>query len=181
MPQRDVAAKRYAQAVASMAADAGAWDAWLDNLAALRVVLTEPSAVAFFLSSKVALEAKYRALDEALAAQLAEARSLAKLLVRKQRTALIEGIEDAFREMVNDTRGVATARVTTAVALDDGGRESVQTAVRRLTSAQTVELEEAVDPAILGGAVIQIGDHIIDGSVRTRLTGLRRSIAGSIG
>ena len=81
MPQRDVAAKRYAQAVASMAADAGAWDAWLDNLAALRVVLTEPSAAAFFLSSKVALEAKYRALDEALAAQLAEARSLAKLLV----------------------------------------------------------------------------------------------------
>ena len=53
--------------------------------------------------------------------------------------------------------------------------------VRASTGASDVDLDEQVDRDILGGAIVQIGDHIIDGSVRTRLRGLRRSISGSIG
>jgi len=53
--------------------------------------------------------------------------------------------------------------------------------VRASTGATDVQLDEQIDREILGGAIVQVGDHIIDGSVRTRLRGLRRSIAGSIG
>ena len=59
-------------------------------------------------------------------------------------------------------------------------RAFIEDAVRRATGATEVQLSEQTDRTILGGAIIQIGDHIVDGSVRARLAGLRRNIAGSI-
>ena len=70
--------------------------------------------------------------------------------------------------------------MTTAQPLDGAARASVVDAVRRATGATEVQLSEQTDRTILGGAIIQIGDHIVDGSVRARLAGLRRNIAGSI-
>ena len=67
--------------------------------------------------------------------------------------------------------------MTTAVPLSTDARSAVEDAVRRYTNAESVSLSETVDRQIIGGAVVKIGDRIIDGSVRTRLSTMRRSLA----
>ena len=180
MPGRDVAAKRYAQAVFALAREDGAFDRWRADLQALRVLAADPTVGAFLLSTKVPEERKFAALEQGLSGSHPHALNLAKLLVRKNRVGIIDEIADAFEELLNAERGLVIAQVTTAVPLTDAGRSSIAAAVRRATGAATVELREAVSRDILGGAVLQIGDHLVDGSVRTRLQNLRSSIAGSV-
>ena len=181
MPRIEVAAKRYAEAIFAIARDEGALERWQTDLDALAALVAEATVAEFLLSSKVDEARKFAVIDQALAGSDAKMVSLAKLLVRKQRVGISDQIAEAFREMCNEERGLAIASVTTAVALNDEGRNAVVTAIQRLTDATEVQLAESVDRTILGGAIVRIGDHIIDGSVRTRLSGLRRNIAGSIG
>ena len=178
MPPRDPAAKRYADAVFAIASEGGTADRWVSDLDDLVALFANADAAAFFVSTRVAQTDKEQVIDRAMADAAPEGRNLAKLLVRKRRTRLADQIRDAFRARLNSERGVAEAVVTTAVPLSDDARAAVEAAVRSYTNADTVELTEQVDSAILGGAVVRIGDRIIDGSVRTRLNSLRRSVAG---
>ena len=147
----------------------------MDDIAEL---FREPTVAAYLASTRVAAADREALLDRALPDLQQDARNFAKLLVRKRRAALADGVREAFAERLQTTRGIAAAEVTTAVALDDDARAAVEAAVRRFTDAESVQLAERVDPAILGGAVVRIGDRIIDGSVRTRLAAMRRSLAG---
>ena len=181
MPRIEVAARRYAQAIFEIARDESALDSWQAALDTLAALMTDATVTEFLLSSKVEEARKFAVLDQALAGSDAKMRNLAKILVRKQRIGISDQIAEAYREMSNEERGLAIATVTTAVALNDEGRRAVVNAIQRLTDASEVQLEESVDREILGGAIVRIGDHIIDGSVRTKLSGLRRNIAGSMG
>ena len=180
MPRRDAAAKRYAQAVLAIAEDEGTLDRWAADLAMLHALTAEATVGAFLRSTKVEEARKHEILDQGMTGADPKAVSLAKLLVRKNRIGIVDQIAEAFGELLNVERGIAIGRVTTAVAMTDEGRASVIEAIRRTTGATEVQLEEVVDRDVLGGAVIQIGDHIVDGSVRSRLAGLRRTIAGSL-
>ena len=179
MQARDPAAKRYADAVFGIAADSGGFDAWASDLDDIAALFADPNAAAYFISSRFTQADKESVVDRALPDAQAPARSLAKLLIRKRRTALAPQIGAAFRDRANAARGVASAAVTTAVPLGGDARAVVVEAVRGYTGADSVELDEQVDPAVIGGAVVRIGDRIIDGSVRARLASLRRSLAGS--
>ena len=179
MQARDPAAKRYADAVFGIAAESGEFDAWASDLDDVASLFADAAAAAFFVSSRFTQADKGAVIDRALPDAREEARSLAKLLVRKRRAALAPQIADAFRDRTNAARGVAAATVTTAVPLADDARSAVVEAVRGYTGAESVDLDEQIDAAVIGGAVLQIGDRIIDGSVRTRLASLRRSLAGS--
>ncbi len=181
MPRSEVAAKRYAQAAFAIATADDSVDAWQTALDGLAALTADPTVGRYLQTTKVEEATKFATLDHALAGVDPKARSLAKLLVRKRRTALAGDIARVFSGLVNVARGRASARVTTARALTDDGRASLVRSVRASTGATDVDLDEQVDREILGGAIVQIGDHIIDGSVRTRLRGLRRSISGSIG
>ena len=179
MQARDPAAKRYADAVFGIAADSGEFDAWASDLDDVAALFADAGAAAYFISSRFTQADKEAVIDRALPDAQAPARSLAKLLVRKRRAALAPQIADAFRDRTNAARGVAVATVTTAVPLADDARAAVVVAVRGYTGAESVDLDEQVDASVIGGAVVRIGDRIIDGSVRARLASLRRSLAGS--
>ena len=181
MPGSEVAARRYAEAAFAIAKADGTLPAWETALSGLARLVADPTVGAYLETNKVESPAKFATLDQALGAVEPKARNLAKLLVLKRRIGLAGEVETAFRALIDAERGVARARVTTATALNDASRQSIVAAVRRSTGATEVQLEERVDRELLGGAVVQVGDHVIDGSVRTRLGGLRRNIAGSIG
>ncbi len=177
MPQSDPAARRYADAVFGIAHDTASHDRWLSDLGEIAQLFSEPTVYGFLSSTRVTQEQKEAVLDQALPDVQRNASNFAKLLVRKRRANLAAQIVDAFRERLNDVRGIAEATVTTAVPLSDEARAAVEAAVRSYTEAETVSLNETVDSQIIGGAVVQIGDRIIDGSVRTRLATMRRSLA----
>jgi len=115
-------------------------------------------------------------LAAATAAEPADVRSLMRLLVERDRIALLPDIARAYGTLVDRRAGIADARITTAVALTQAQRDDY---VRRLerTSGTTVRATFAVDPALLGGAKVQVGDRLVDASLAAQLAELGAQLA----
>src|SRR5690606_16184342 len=78
------------------------------------------------------------------------------------------GIAEAFEAMADEHAGIAKARLTTAIELSDEQRKAIEEQLSR-SLGKTVRATTEVDPAILGGIIIRVGDQLVDGSIRTRL------------
>jgi len=172
----DQAAKRYAQAAFALAQESGAIAAWRSDLEDIAQVLSESQAAAWFASSKVSFEERSAALGRVLEIQPL-AMNLARLLVFRGRARQARAVANAFAAIADAAEGIEDAEVVTAVALDQAQRENI---VAQLSAAfgKRIRLTARVDPAVIGGIVVRVGDRQIDGSIRTRLRQLRRELAG---
>jgi len=94
------------------------------------------------------------------------------VLIDKHRIGFLHDIIEEFRAQVAEAHGIVVARVTTVVPLDDGARRKLIEKLAAKTGKK-IELDEKVDPSILGGTIVILGDQIIDGSVRHKLSLLR--------
>ena len=93
----------------------------------------------------------------------------------KGRLSLIREIHTAFARLREEQQNRVDATVTTATALNDEQRQRVIDSIGQRTGKQ-VTLREHVDPEILGGLVVQVGDERLDGSVASRLGRIERSL-----
>lgn len=173
---RDVAGRRYALAVmAFLVEDDAATDAWTAAVDGLEALTSDGAYVAALQADGVTDETFQtivrRVVPEIGASQL----NLLRLLRRKGRLGLGPSIASYYRELLDERRGVARAQVRTAVEIDDELRANFSEQLARLTGL-TVMLETEVDPDLIGGAVIRIGDRMIDGSTRSALRGMRQRL-----
>jgi F-type H+-transporting ATPase subunit delta len=97
------------------------------------------------------------------------------LLAERGSLALLPAIVLEYGARLNESQGRAQAQVTTAVALSDTQRDRLGGLLRDMLERDVV-IEAAVDPEVIGGVVVQVGDQIIDGSVRARLEALKRQL-----
>jgi ATP synthase F1 delta subunit len=104
-----------------------------------------------------------------------DALGLALLIVERQHVEGVKQVRDEFERLYDNYRGQAHAELTTAAPLDDDLREQVKADLQRVTGKRII-LHERVDPTILGGAIARVGDTLIDGSVRRKLSLLRQQI-----
>lgn len=102
--------------------------------------------------------------------------NLMLLLASRNLVHLLPAIADRFQELLDAHNGVSRAEAVSAVPLDDGQRRSVERALADMYGGE-IRLTSRVDPEILGGMVIRIGDKVLDGSARTRLQNMRRELA----
>ena len=98
------------------------------------------------------------------------------ILTSKNREAALENVASEFQLQYNLLRGVQTAEVTSAVALTPELRTQMQQLVTQQTGLTQVQLSEKVDPELIGGFVLRVGDRQLDDSVRTGLRKLRTSL-----
>jgi F-type H+-transporting ATPase subunit delta len=98
------------------------------------------------------------------------------LLLETDRIALVPQIALAFGDLVDRREGVAKARITTAVPLKEPEQRELVSRLER-ESGRKLRATFAVDPMLIGGAKVQIGDHLIDSSVRAKLVALGRQLA----
>jgi F-type H+-transporting ATPase subunit delta len=169
------AARRYAEALLALAPDertVAELRLSLDKLAPVFDRVT----VAGLRDPSVPTNQRAEALRSALQGEPDTVRSLLVLLLESDRIALVPQIAMAFGDLVDRREGVAKARITTAVELQETARNEL---LRRLekTSGTKLRATFAVDPTLIGGAKVQIGDHLIDASVHAKLTALRRQLA----
>ncbi len=106
---------------------------------------------------------------------------MVSMLVAKGRLGMMDDISDEYQQLVDGYRGVEgveTAEVTTAVPLEEPDRLKI---AQRITGivGRPVVLKPKVDPEVIGGMVIRVGDRLIDGSVRSRLATLKRDLGGA--
>jgi F-type H+-transporting ATPase subunit delta len=169
-------ARRYAEAVFDLASTPEAQESWLNALGRLAQIVMDEETRAYFENPAISDEAKHAALERILPGdENAEARNLARILIRRQRFDQLPNILEVFEEMVLRSRGIAVADVTTAVPLTNQEQQFVRDALRRITGSE-VQLRSRVDESIIGGVIARIGDRLIDGSVRTQLRELRASL-----
>lgn len=173
------AATRYAQAVFSLGKERGTLDVWQSDLTDL-ATLTGDSRVSTYLSNpSITADTKLATLEATLPSTVQpELRNLAKLLVVRGRTNLIPQIREIFEDQVRAERGITVAQVTTSEPLTAEEEALVREKLAAMTG-NTIEITATVDPDIIGGIVVRIGDQVIDGSVRNKLERMRtRLVAG---
>lgn len=173
------AVRRYAGAVFELARDTGAVDQWQSDLQTIAAVGADMDAVSVLQNQKAALDDRIALAERAMAGLSPGAINLAKLLITRSRFHLAPAITEAFAKLVDQARGVVRAEVVTAVSLSPEDLTAITARLRELTGATDVRVAPRVDPSIIGGLVVRIGDRLIDGSTRTRLLQLKRQLAGS--
>ena len=179
MPATELAAKRYAQAAFELAAQAGNLAEWSGALDEIASFMGDDEVRRVLENTRVAQEAKQQLIEAALADLAPLPLNLARLLVRKSRPTLAGEIAAEFKRLAEAREGVVHARALTAVELSGDERESLARRLREQTGRQIV-LETAVEPGLVGGVVVQIGDRLIDASTRGRLAALRKTLAESM-
>lgn len=126
----------------------------------------------------IPVEQRVAVVDEILEGKaLAVTKAIISLIVIAERSGDLTEIVDAFVAAAAKTRDKETAEVRTAVALDDATLAKLEEALSKATG-KSLDLHVVVDETVLGGIVATVGDEVIDGSVRTRLTKLKETIDG---
>jgi F-type H+-transporting ATPase subunit delta len=172
---RDIAGRRYALAIIDLAREHGDAEQWDDAVDALDALTASPATTAAISGDGVDDDRIQSIVREAVPGIGNVQINLFRLLRQKGRFALGPSIASYYRELRDEERGIVRAEVRTAVELDDASRDAIAERLRASTG-QTVELETEVDPSLLGGATVRIGDRLIDGSTRGRLRGLREQL-----
>jgi F-type H+-transporting ATPase subunit delta len=98
-----------------------------------------------------------------------------KLVTTNRRLFAVRDMVKAFRGLVADHKGEATAEVTVAEGLKDEHLDALRSALKAV-SGKNVDLAIRIDPAIIGGLVVKLGSRMVDSSLRTKLNAIRHAM-----
>jgi len=174
-----LASLQYAKALADVALEQSVADAVVKQLNAFGALYAESVELRVFLSSPaVSRQAKHGVIEKLLARLGASkiVRNFLFVLADKQRTHILPEIITSFQEEIRKRQGVAEAQVSSAVELSVAQKQELARMLERLTGRR-VEAKYSLEPQLLGGAVVRLGDTVYDGSVRHRLNKLRARLA----
>jgi F-type H+-transporting ATPase subunit delta len=172
-------ARVYATALFAAAKDRGKLDAIRDQLAQFVEALEGSKDLRLFLFSPYFSSAeKVEGLKKAVADSEPEFLNFLELLLEKGRMPVIFRIQRQFNEMWDKENKRLGVTVTSAVELDPEIAKRIGAEIEEQTG-NTVELSSRVDPDILGGLVVQVGNMVLDTSIRNRLEKLRKSVASA--
>jgi F-type H+-transporting ATPase subunit delta len=175
VPEASNVARRYAAAVLQLAEQEKALDTWRDELAKLDQLLHEDVLLAAFRNPAVGMQRRLE-LARLLAPELRpQTENLLRLLVEHHRTSDIHAIKEAYGRLADEAAGITHATITTAIRVDRQDEDRYRRALERRLERK-VNLTFETDPAMIGGAAIKIGDHLVDGSIRTQLERLRQEL-----
>jgi len=179
MARRVTAARRYADAAFETGRAEGTLDAWEHDMGAIRAALGHRELRRLMQHPAVPFAEKERVMRAVLGDGVgAGAINLVLLMVRRGRPGAIEPMIVRFEQLLRRERGIALAEVRTALPLDESGRAEIAARLRALTGQQ-VEMDESVDPELIGGIAVRIGDRLYDASVRSRLERLRTRLTAT--
>ena len=170
-------ARNYADTLLALAAKTGQQAQWGSTLRHVASAISEDLTLQRFLDSpRIPAAHKSGMLTRALGSRVPPLfLRFIEALVHNRRQSLIPSIADEYDTLMDATTGIVHARVTVARDTPDDERDII---AARLSKAvgRTVVPHLQVDPSILGGVVVRIGDTVMDGSVRRKLGVLRRKM-----
>ena len=171
-------AGRYATAVFDLARDANAIEAVQADLDRFDALVADSADLTRLVRSPVfSTQEQLQGLSAVL--ERAGIRGLAanflKLAATNRRLFAVRDMIKAFRALVAQHKGEATATVTVAEPLKDAHVEALRAALKSVTG-KDVDLDVKVDPAILGGLVVKLGSRMVDSSLRTKLNAIKHAM-----
>lgn len=166
-------ARRYAEAAFEIAERDDSMEAWVAALAVAEERLVDPEVTRLLSNPSVPAASRVEVLERILGDDVTGAQhNLLALMVRRGRFEQLPAVIREFRRLYRLREGIVEATVTSAATLDDAEIAALQTRLEAMTGKR-IELSQAVDPELLGGVQVRVGDQLIDGSVAGRLERLR--------
>lgn len=163
-------AKRYARALFEVAKERGLIDQIESELKDIVAAVDQNQELNKILTHKQITQASKKQLFSDLfrAHVAAETLSFLNVLIENGRETDLGSIADAYVAMANEVRGIADAIVTTAKPLNEEEQAQLAEQFGKQLN-KTLRVKMVVDPAILGGVVVRIGDRLYDGSIKRKL------------
>jgi F-type H+-transporting ATPase subunit delta len=170
-------AQVYSRALFEVAKEHGKLDLIKDQLDQFTDALEQTRELAiFFFSPYFSTEEKKRGLERALVDADPTLVNFLKVLIENHRMPVIYRARKQYEVLWEAEHRLLPVEVTSAITLDPSVSEELGRRIREQTG-QNVELTSTVDPDILGGIVLRVGNSILDASIKNRLDQLRREVA----
>lgn len=175
-----VVAKRYADALFQLGREKNSLDQLVADFLEVRQIFTNDQKLNVFLKHpKIDNEKKKQFLADVFKGADPVVINTLKLLVDRHRTSTIPSIVDHLVALVNDTKGIADATVYSIRELNTDEKEQLQTSFAKRLGKRSVQITNVVDPKILGGMKIRVGNTIYDGTVSNKLNRISLSIVSA--
>jgi F-type H+-transporting ATPase subunit delta len=173
--------KNYAEALLALATKANATAEWGGLIHALAGAVEEDVTLQRFLAApQVSAAQKSAVLGKGLAGKAPPLFiKFVQKLITNRRQMLIPGVASAYTGLLDEAAGRVHARVTFAKAVSDADRDAIAAQLSKVLR-KTVVPHVNVNPQILGGVIVRVGDTVMDGSVRRRLATVRSKMLGSV-
>lgn len=171
--QDETVAHVYANAMLDLAFEDGVHAEVLAELRGFAEILaTEPNFADFLNTPGIQIQAKKDVISRVFGGQISDhTLHFLQIVIDKRRQGVLQAVIRAFVDGYHDRMGELVVHVESAVPLTGSHRNRLEALLKQKHSKEII-LEERVDPRILGGLVLKVGDRRIDGSLRTRLKGI---------
>ena len=171
------AAIRYAKAILETAVSSGKANQVNDDMKSIIITVASSTDLKEFLSSPIITsDVKMNALSEVFSSVQAETKSLFRLLQENKRFEILVAIATQFNAQFDEMNGVEVAKVTTAFPIT-AELEAKILAKAATISTKKLTIQNTVDPSIIGGFILRIGDKQYNASVSNRLQELKREFS----
>lgn len=176
MARRDSAPRRFADAAFEIALRDDDVKTWRKQLDAAAETAASEELQRVLANPAIPLEERISVARKVFAALSEPVLNLVLLLLKRGRIEQLPRVATEFRRLDDRRNNLVHATVTSAAPLKPAEVKAIAARLEELTGS-TVDLETSVDPDLLGGVVVRVGDRLIDGSVRGRLERLRSQLA----
>ncbi|TBX71260.1 ATP synthase F1 subunit delta [Flavobacterium silvisoli] len=171
------AAIRYAKAILETAVSNGNAAKVNDDMLSIVATVAGSAELSEFLSSPItSSEVKMSALKEVFANVQSETNSLFRLLQENKRFEILAAIASQFNAQFDEMNGIEVAKITTAFPITADLEKQVLAKIATI-SDKKITVENVVDPSIIGGFILRIGDKQYNASVANRLQELKREFS----
>ena len=168
----------YGEALFELAVEEGKEDVFLDEIVVIQQAVKEnPDFSRLMEHPQILKEQKLEVLENVFKGRISdELMGFLSLIVTKGRYEDIDGILEYYINGIKALKGIGVASVRSATELSDTLKKDIEKKLLDTTSYKSMEIDYSVDPDLIGGIVIRIGDRVVDNSVQTKLNKLQREL-----
>lgn len=171
-------AKTYAKALFEVATESNQLDKFAEELKfVLETFQHHPMFYELYKTPQISNDEKKGIISEVFEKTLsAEVMNFLKILLDKRRTGNFEEIAKEYQRLANDYNNIVEGVAVTAISLKKEDQDKIESKLSNITGKK-IKLKNEVDPSIIGGILVRIGDKVIDGTVQSRLGELQEDLA----
>lgn len=175
------AAIRYAKAVLDQANHANISEVVFGDMKSIQATLAGSKELRVVLQSPVVkAEDKKQALLQIFEKNSDVTKALIQILTSNKRINLLGGVALAYVDLYNDSKGVKTATVITAVTLTQEIEAKVLSKLKEMTGSENITINNTIDERIIGGFILRVGDLQYNASIANQLGNLKREFSKSL-
>ena len=172
--------KRYAEALINVSVEKNSIDLYQEELTAVSDIFRDETGLrAFLLNPKNSVDTKKSAITAIFGGRIhPELLNMLFVLLDKGRISRLSGICQEYMRMADEKRNILNITIMTAIPIDQGQIDSISERFRKLYNSSSVKATVDMDPTLLGGVKVAIGDKLYDGSIKGKLSRLQSILAG---